>query len=307
MTNLPTFPNFTHLEITHKETLRSIAASYPTYSDFNFVSLFTWDHDDSIYVSNLNNNLVIQFKDYTSEDVFLSFLGINKLALTIEVLLDYSKKNGIKTHLSLIGQSIIDELTDYEKRKYVIEEDRDNHDYILSTILLSDIERNHPQKRTKYRKFEREFGNMARFNKLDLSSQKVISDIEELLISWKKIRLKDDIDVYREYTAIHRALLNVDILDLLGFGTYVDDELIVFTLYEIVHNNTAMLHFGKSNTKYVGSSETHHIKMANFMFSEGVTYMNNEQDLGIKGLRHSKMASQPTHFLKKYKISHNLT
>ena len=283
--------------------MRKIAQQFPTYSDFNFVSMFTWNNDDAISITDLNGNLVVRFSDYESGDIFLSFLGSTKLSDTIQKLLNYCVDKGLEPKLRLIGSSVIDKLTESERRKFLVQEDRDNHDYILSASFLSDISKSHSQKRTKYRHFEREHGNRAKFHILDLGLSSTQNEIQELLIEWQQIRLKNDDEVLREFSAIRRSLKHAVELNMLGYGTYVDNKLVAFTLFEIVHDKTAMLHFGKSNTTYIGSNETHHNQMASYLVSIGIEFMNNEQDLGVEGLRHSKLASQPVGFLKKYTIS----
>jgi hypothetical protein len=303
MSSLPSFPHFTRLDIRHKDTMREIVKEFPTYSDFNFVSLFTWDNDGAISIADLFGNLVVKFSDYTTDEVFLSFLGINRISETIDTLLSYSAEHGIETKLRLIGQSVIDMIPNSDRGKYIVEEDRDNHDYILSASLLSDINKAHSQKRTKYRHFEREHGANAEYRVLDLSSDATLTKIEELLLEWQKVRLKSDNDVSREFSAIRRALKHAEELNMSGYGTYVDKQLVAFTLFEIVHRETVMLHFGKSNTKYTGLNEFHHNGLASYLVSMGIDFMNNEQDLGIEGLRHAKTASQPIDFLKKYTIS----
>jgi hypothetical protein len=303
MSSLPTFPNFELLNLTHRELLRKIAQEFPTYSDFNFVSMFTWNNDGNISVADFNGNLVVRFSDYENGEIFLSFLGINKLANTIETLLEYCVKNNMEPRLRLIGQSIIDNLPKSVARRYQIQADRDNHDYILSTELLADLNKAHQRKRSKLRHFEREYGSKAQYRELDLTINSTILEIDNLLLDWQKIRLKKDSDVRREFTAIKRSLTHASELNMLGYGTYVDKKLVAFTLLEIVHNKTAMLHFGKSNTTLTGSSEAHHNQMASYLVSKGIEFMNNEQDLGIEGLRHAKMSSQPVKFLKKYTVS----
>ncbi|HSX52977.1 MAG TPA: phosphatidylglycerol lysyltransferase domain-containing protein [Patescibacteria group bacterium] len=303
MSSLPIFPNFEPLDLRHKDVLRKVAEEFPTYSDFNFVSMFTWDNEGTISVADLYGNLVVQFSDYGTGDIFLSFLGVNKISDTIDTLLKYCTENGIEKKLRLIGQSVIDSLTESESKKYEIEDDRDNHDYILSASLMSDIANAAPQKRTKYRHFTREHGHKAVSRLLDLGSNSAIQEIDNLLLEWQKIRSKNDNEVVREFSAIRRALVHADALNMVGYGTYVDNQLVAFTLFEIVHNKTAMLHFGKINTSFTGANEAHHNRLANYLVSLGIEFMNNEQDLGVEGLRHAKMASQPVDFLKKYTIS----
>lgn len=302
MDTLPAFPEFVKLSIDHKQILRNIVEAFPPYSDFNFVSLFTWDTDGDIALSSLNDNLVIRFSGYTDDDNFLSLLGNNKILETIDVLLEECEKLGLQPELKLIGESVIDAIPLNHRNKYHIEEDRDNHDYILSATNMSEISNFHPKKRTKYNHFMNNHGEHAVCKELDLTSKKIQTDIEQLLKEWQHLRNKNDEDVRKEFEAIDRCLKHASDLNMLGYGTYVKDKLIAFTLFEVVHNKTAMLHFGKTHTEHIGANEHLQHRLAQYIASLGIELMNNEQDLGIEGLRKSKEASMPVNFLKKYTI-----
>src|SRR4051812_119537 len=103
MQNLGKFPKFIKLDLRHKDSLREIAKNFPPYSDFNFVSLFTWDRDNSVAVSELNGNLVVRFSDYTDGEIFYSLLGKEKLEKTLEVIFDQCRNEGRPQELRLIG------------------------------------------------------------------------------------------------------------------------------------------------------------------------------------------------------------
>lgn len=74
---IPEFPKFKHIELIDKEEIEQITHKYPPYSDFNFVSMWSWDIKGEIRISKLNNNLVVRFTDYLSGNPFFSFLGDN--------------------------------------------------------------------------------------------------------------------------------------------------------------------------------------------------------------------------------------
>ncbi len=283
--------------------MRKIAEEFPTYSDFNFVSLFTWNNDGSISITYLNGNLIVKFSDYTNGEVFLSFLGVNRILNTINLLLNYCTENNIEPKLRLIGQSVVDALSGEDRDKYRIEEDRDNHDYILSAANMADLTKIDPRKRTKYNHFLRKHGNHAVCRELNLNSESTHIEIKQLLVDWQRTRGRSDIETEREFAAINRCLMNSKELNIHGYGTYVRDKLTAFTLFELVHNKTAMLHFGKSNINIKGSNEHLQHNLAKYLQILDVELMNNEQDLGIEGLRNSKKASLPVYFLKKYTIS----
>ena len=61
---IPQFPEFKSLELSDKKDIESFTKRFPPYSDFNFVSMWSWDIKEEIRISQLNGNLVVRFTDY---------------------------------------------------------------------------------------------------------------------------------------------------------------------------------------------------------------------------------------------------
>ena len=89
---IPEFPQFKPIELSDKQEVEKITSQYPPYSDFNFVSMWSWDIKGEMRLSMLNGNLVVKFNDYITGEPFYSFLGKNKLNETAEILLNLSKE-----------------------------------------------------------------------------------------------------------------------------------------------------------------------------------------------------------------------
>src|SRR3989344_6982684 len=127
-TTLPEFPKFKPLELSDKQDIEKITNKFPPYSDFNFVSMWSWDIKDEMRVSQFYGNLVVRFTDYLTGVPFYSFLGDNKVNETAEALLKLSKNEGLKPELRLVPESSINRL---HNQQFNILEDRDHFDYIL--------------------------------------------------------------------------------------------------------------------------------------------------------------------------------
>ena len=102
---IPFFPKFKNLEISDKKEVETITHQFEPYSDYNFVSLWSYNVKEEIQISKLNDNLVIKFTDYISGNPFYSFLGNNLVEDTISKLLKHSKTLNIPPLLKLIPES----------------------------------------------------------------------------------------------------------------------------------------------------------------------------------------------------------
>jgi hypothetical protein len=84
----------------------------------------------------------------------------------------------------------------------------------------------------------------------------------------------------------------------------VDGETKAFSINEKLSGDTAICHFEKA-------LKTHHASLNTFLVKEvavklcelGCRWINWEQDLGLDGLRRSKLSYQPAHYLKKFTIT----
>lgn len=298
---LPIFPEFERLDITHKEVLQEIASNFPSYSDFNFVSLFTWDTDGAVVVSSLNDNLVIRFTDYIDNKTFYSFLGTNKVDETVATLIKYAESLGEHPELMLVPHSTASLIsTDIHE----VSEDRDNHDYLLSVNDLVEFRTNmYRGKKNLLNRFQREYGEHAKTLEIDLTDLTNRKEIREVLDSWQASRHKSSKEVDNEFVAIERALAHAKDLGIRAFGVYLHNDLIGFTLFEILPKKVAVIHFDKADVSYIGVFE--HLKhtFAKHIASLGMDTINYEQDLGIEGLRKAKESYHPKDYLKKYTVS----
>src|SRR4051794_25871812 len=101
---IPSFPDFKPLEISDQYEIEQWVKGFPPYSDFNFVSLWSWNTSGDFEVSWLNDNLVVLFGDYGTGERFLSFLGVNQASETVDALLSYARRRGIVEELRLLPE-----------------------------------------------------------------------------------------------------------------------------------------------------------------------------------------------------------
>ena len=86
---IPDFPSFKNIELTDKEDVDRFTLEHQPYSDFNFISMWSWDIKEKMRISQLNGNLVVLFTDYITGESFCSFLGTHNVNETTEILLNY--------------------------------------------------------------------------------------------------------------------------------------------------------------------------------------------------------------------------
>lgn len=302
---LEKYPKFKKLNLRDKEEFDKYCSKFPPYSDFNFVSLWTYAVGDFCEVCMLNDSIVVKFKDYLTSEPFYSFLGNTRSKETIGELLKRSKKEGLKPELRLVPEvNLIDDLVSISKT-YAVSEDRDNHDYILSIEEISAVKGNrYYAKKNLMNRFIANYPNFF-VCELDLSDVKVQKEVVGLFMRWAKGKNRSAKDIRIELNATKRLIMNNEVLKVCATGVYVKDRLVSYSFEEPVHDKHVMAHFGKSDYAYEGVVQFTERESAKYFNSLGYTYLNYEQDLGIEGLRKAKLLWHPIKYLRKFTVKEN--
>ncbi len=298
---IPSFPGFAPLSLDLKDDLRAITIHYPSYSDYGFTSLWSYDTESSARVSLLNQNLVLHYSDYLTGEQFYSFLGATQVDETANTLIRHASKSGVDTTLKLIPQTVIDCVAHPEQ--FIITEDRDNHDYILSVEELAEMKGgHHERKRNLIRTFLSAYQHEMRMEPLRLSNAEVRAEIIQTFKDWAISRGKASEEISIELEAITRLLNNHDKFDIKTIGVFINNRLRGFSVYELIHDNHGVVHYEKADINFEGIFYYLKQEVAKEMRKHGATHINYEQDLGLEGLRNSKSMLNPVHFLKKYSL-----
>ena len=303
---IPKFPQFKNLEILDKEEIEKITNLFSPYSDFNFVSLYSWDTQNLARISLLNGNLVVKFLDYITSEPFYTFIGRNEVPETIRTLLDISEKEGLTPRLKLVPEEIIQPNLSSLTNQFSISEDRDNFDYVLSIEGLSELKGGkYHDERNLVNRFKRENAN-CQVTSIDLSDARLSGGVLGVFEMWEKSKNAKRVDTENELIAVKRVLNNFDALNVLCLGVYIKDTMVAFSISEVERMGWATAHYRKADNFYRGIFQFLEQETNKKLLSLGCKNLNYEQDLGIEGLRKAKQLLRPVSYLKKYTIKPKL-
>ncbi len=292
---IPEFPEFKKLELSDKKDVEIFTHKFPPYSDYNFFSMWGWNVEHDIKISVLNNNLVVVFNDYISGENFLSFIGNKKVIHTTQELLEFSQKKLHKNYLRLVPEEVY---LHYKGTNFQTKHDRDAYDYIYLVEHLANMKgwtKNTSGKRI--RKFLKEGKEYE--VKHNLVKELPHDEYKELFRRWAQSKNISDAYELNEYKAFKR-FLEIPDDNLRMVSLYMGNKMIGFTLYEILSNKYATSHFAKGDKiHYDAIYDLLNWEEAKYLHSQGVKYFNWEQDLGMSGLRYSKIKYRPAFFFKK--------
>ncbi len=102
-----------------------------------------------------------------------------------------------------------------------------------------------------------------------------------------------------EHSVIRNALANLEALGLVCGMMFIDDELEAFSIGEKFDKDMAIIHIEKANPDIQGSFALINREFAKNEWCD-VKYINREEDLGIEGLRRSKLSYNPVFLIEKF-------
>jgi hypothetical protein len=252
---LPVFPRFKHISRNDTLHVKSLTCHYPPYSDYDFVSLWIWDTNNSVLLSTLHDNLVVQFSDYLSGEQFLSFCGTNRVEETVRTLLSHAKKKGLVTELRLIPEVVVSHIrTGTMNNLFRIIEDENNRDYLLDTDKISKMSgKKLHQKRKLLHHFIKKHAYTAHIR--PLTAETVRKELLRFFFQWEKERDKTRTETRNELTAFRRLLrarrnFSVEVLTI-----SVDGSICGFTIFEHVRPDYAVSAFQKGSVSEKGIYE----------------------------------------------------
>lgn len=131
-------------------------------------------------------------------------------------------------------------------------------------------------------------------------------EIREFLVKWcESKKCKENSILAHEIEAAFYAIEHFTELPLRGLLIRVDSQVGAISLFERLNANTALIHFEKGLPEYNGIYKVINAETAAVLASE-MEYINRESDLGISGLRQSKIRYHPHHMVEVYTLKRRI-
>ena len=186
---------------------------------------------------------------------------------------------------------------------------RNDSDYIYLTEELSTLSgKDFHKKKNHLTHFLNEYGNSVRIEELcaddDEEKEDLWSDALYIADEWlskaEESGEKLEESVIEENNSIHLAIENHKKLGLCGTIIYVDDEPAAMTIASEISEQVLDVHYEKALEEYAKEGAYTAI---NYFFAKSHRehmYLNREEDMGIEGLRKSKLSYRPEIILDKF-------
>lgn len=293
---IPNFPEFKKLEWSDKEMVEQLTEPFLPYSDFNFVSMWTWNTRERMKISQHYGNLILLFYDYITEKPFLSFIGNKEVKKTAQVLTAYSQQHYCESALRLVPEEVACLLSQGE---FNVLSDDSAHDYILSVSYLSNLDTipgTNNIAASSCRKFMKRYPD--HIVKVCAMNNVCREEYISLFKRWAKVKNLDHWEL-NEYSAFEKFIENKDNGNQI-VSMHDNGKMIAFATIEIQRKEYAVCHFMKADLQYKYAQDGLFFSVGKVLREKGIPYLNFEQDLGLPGLRQSKRKYKPEFYLKKF-------
>ncbi len=296
--DIPVFPEFKEVDLSAQGIINNYLSRYPLEaSEYTFTNIFAFRMAYNFRISLLKDNLLI-LKGTEPLSLFCP-IGNTHMFEVMNEIAEYVKDSNVEYLLERIPESFLHTYIKGDNR-FIVEEDRDSFDYLFNVKELIDLKgpRFH-DKRNKVNKFRKLYE--YEYEYVPLTSA-LVDECLEYEDYWCETRECGKFPgLEKERCAILEILNNFDALRMTGGVIRIENKIAALTLGEKILPDTFVIHIEKANADIPG---LYQVINQEFLSHEavGCRYVNREQDLGIPGLRKSKLSYNPVKFVKKYKI-----
>jgi len=214
---------------------------------------------------------------------------------SIEKIVDYCRINGLQTVFCPVANEDIKALQEVfsEFRLY---KDANWSDYVYrADDLISLPGRKYSGQRNHINYFKRTFMDHT-FEEISSDNLEDVRDFYVRLSS--RLDLVSDISI-EDHVKTLEVLDNYDKYGLLGGLLRVNNTVAAFSIGEVV-NDVLFVHIEKADLRYKGAYQIICNAFARRFASDGVGFINREEDVGDEGLRFSKKSYHPYEIIDKY-------
>lgn len=290
---------FKDIELEDRELINSqLQSQNYRASDLCFTNLYAWGKKFNTQFAVANDWLLIRFKDNNGRNSYLKPIGTGDIKEGIEIILEDHKQFDSIFQIRGMTKDMIEEVELAFPNKFDYKLNLSVSDYIYTVDKLRDLKGKKLQpKRNHINRFNRE--NEWKYKSLT-NNPELVKECRFMLDKWMELNIEEkDPSLIHDDFATNIMLENFDRLNLRGGLICVDNQIVAFSIGEPLTKDTIVVHVEKAFTSIHGAYTIINQQFAENE-TEGFTYINREEDMGVENLRRAKQSYHPDILLEKY-------
>ena len=284
-------------EQTRNEYLKTLFAAGERGCEYSYANLNLWGRQR---VAALDGFFVL-FSQFDRFSIYPFPVGRGDIRPVLDAIIQDARERGIVcrlTGLTPADTMLVEELYPGQFRFHP---DRNSCDYVYDINDLADL---------KGRKYQKKRNHINRFWQAhpNCTAAPITEDnlpaVEEMVASWYAAKQADDPnnDYHLEKQALHRAFAHMNTLGLEGLVLLENGNILAMTMGSRLSDETFDIHFEKAMDYADGAYPAIAQAFAAHLRSKypALRFLNREDDMGIPGLRQSKLSYFPHHLVVKF-------
>ncbi len=287
--DIPKYPDFKPLGIEDANVFNRFFKEYPPeISEFTFTNLYAW-RETYKFKAAISGGMLIVCSESEKQKRFFYPVGAGDIKPVMEDILKGT--GGIFMRIPEAVKVLFE-----NDARFKVDLDMDNSDYLYKTADLAALAgRKYDGKRNLIKNFKSEY----EYEYLALKAENA-AECLEFEEEWCTIKDCDSVEsLDNERRAIKEMIRNCSSFGVLAGAIKVEGKISAVAIGERLNPNTLVLHILKANPNIEG---LYQVMNNEFIVRQGADfeYVNLEQDLGVEGLRKSKLSYHPVKMIKKY-------
>jgi len=268
------------------------------FCDFCPVNLYIWSGLMFDSYTILSETVVFRLKTWKGRVAYTVPMGNGDVRCALHRLQQETAANGQPLIFSLVSEKDLPLLRDTFGTLSEPRTSENWRDYIYDAPKMAAYEGSaYAKQRNHVRRFCKSYPDF----RIEELQPHHLPDVEALLELFPVQRGKTDEDVLEEVERTNEALCLMDKLYLFGVVLYVGDRLVGVSAGSRV-GDMLFVNFEKADTSYDGVYQMLVQAFAQRYVTDGVRFINREEDCGDEGMRKSKLAYHPVDLLAKYTV-----
>lgn len=245
------------------------------------------------------------------EGIILPFMAVpltstgtydpEKLRETVLMAKEKMEEEGYPFSMRLVPFPLTEELSKAFPGKLRIQADRDNFDYLYHKNDMIEL---------KGRSLHKKKNHMNYFLKnYQYEYRPLTSDMAEDAMRFiAEFNARKDIPPHErelldmEERAMRDVFENIEKAGYLAGAIFIDGRIEALSVGGIINSNTVGVHIEKANINYRGLYQIINMEFCKHLPAE-IKYVNREEDMGLPGLRKSKLSYKPVKLVEKYIVT----
>jgi len=275
------------------EIRAALGLSVRNICELALANLFIWRGSDKPRLTLINDNVCVLISPLNEPPYFLEPLSGNKSIETVDICLKHAGK---------ISRASEDFVHILKENAFKITPLRNQFDYVYLTKDLAELKgKAFDGKRNHIKRFTKRFPD-HKFAPIDQSfREEALALFEKWCRSKNGSAACDEVSYRSQRSALEAAFEGFKELKLLAHAIFAEGSMKGFVIGSALNEDTACAHFQYVDPDAEGVSQTLLMEAAKNTFS-AFECLNLEQDLGIAGLRKTKLSYHPLKLEKKFEV-----